>query len=265
MERKYILTYKDFIEKINEGLIKTHKIDKSIQIINKFLKTYNLIPRISADKRTSDFSVEVDIDHNFKYNFYNILSELKTLTMNLGYFPALVILKKKKNFLDKLFKKKDKITKYIDDSFKDVNFNEFEIISIFYESKYDKVVKNIPDKLYHVFNLNIKDKIIKNGLIPKSKNKNSFHPERIYFAYTLNDALQLKYKFEQVYKQPSGILEYFNINSKFVFYEDPRGGFDKEKNIRSIYTYNNISPKDIKFISDSDITNFYKSLGEHLY
>lgn len=250
-----IETYKDYISKINEGLIKTHDIDKSMKIINNFLLNKNIVARINGVYKTSDFNVEFDITKEIIKDFFGIISNLKQLTINLGYFPSLIIFRKKKSFINKIFKKEDELVKTIDDSFNDIEISKYDLISIYYESKYDRIVKNNPTELYHVYNKNIKDKIIKNGLIPKNKNKDTYHPERIYFVYTIEDALNLKRIFEKKHNQESEILKIF-INKKNNFYEDPRGGYDMFGKFRCIYTYDNISPKNIKFLTEENINDY---------
>jgi len=72
---------------------------------------------------------------------------------------------------------------------KDYN-TETRPIAFILEAKYDHQVE-IPDMLYHASPIKFKDKILKSGLTPKSGNKLSNHPERVY----LTDDLEKSIKF----------------------------------------------------------------------
>lgn len=252
---KYIKEYGEYIKSINEGLIMTHGIEKSVSIINNFFAQRNIIVRIEYIKMTLDFKIEFDITKNF--DFFDIMSDLMKLNNNLGYFPSLIFFRKKKNFLQKFLSKKDDIIRAMSDDFNDIKINEYDLISICYESKYDREVKNLPNNLFHVFDSRYEEKILKKGLIPSSKNKNSEHPERIYLTLTLRDATDLQRIFETEYNQSSKILKITNLDYNFFkFYEDPRGGFDIDKNNKCIYTYQNINTKNISILTESDINDY---------
>ncbi len=251
----YIQKYDEYIQSLNEGLMMTHDIEKTVSIINNFFSQRNIFVRIEYIKRTSDFKIEFSITKNF--DFFELMNDLMKLNNNLGYFPSLIFFRKKKNLLQRILNKKTDIIRAISDNFNDIKINDYDLISICYESKYDRIIKNLPNDLFHVFDSNYEEKILKKGLIPLSKNKNSEHPQRIYLTLTIRDALDLQRIFETKYNQPSKILKISNLDyKKYKFYEDPRSGFDIDRNNKCVYTYQNINPKNISILSDIDINDY---------
>ena len=105
--------------------------------------------------------------------------------------------------------------------------------------KYDREIETLPKIIYHS-TLNIyKDKIQKNGLIPKSKNKISNHPDRIYFSLNLEDAKLFKEYLQKEYNEDTCIIKISTENLNNKFYSDINF---KD---RGIYTLNNISKNNI--------------------
>lgn len=71
------------------------------------------------------------------------------------------------------------------------NQQYFKKIKIRYESKFDDIIIT-PDFMYHITNTTYIDKILKIGLVPKSKNKLSNHPDRIYLCEKIENCEKLK-------------------------------------------------------------------------
>ncbi|MCB1713459.1 MAG: hypothetical protein KDH96_13625, partial [Candidatus Riesia sp.] len=92
-----------------------------------------------------------------------------------------------------------------------------------------------------------KYKILKNGLYPKSYNRKTKHPDRIYFFYDMNDykyllkSLKLNDKINNLYRNYS--LYKVKLTQENIIHSDPN--FSK-----GFYTYDNISPMDIELIED---------------
>lgn len=59
------------------------------------------------------------------------------------------------------------------------------------EPKFDTVIDNIPAKLYHVTPVDNLDKIFKIGLTPRSQNKQTSHPDRVYLTFNTAAALEI--------------------------------------------------------------------------
>lgn len=131
---------------IGEGLIKTHPIDKSVDLIKRRFP-----------------NVDVSIEEDGEIVLLNLTESLRVyniLITNLGYFISLVEVN-------------NNWTK---------EFNlDMKVDGIILEPKYDLKV-TVPEKLYHASPLKFKEKVLKNGLVLKSLNKVSLHPDRIYLT-----------------------------------------------------------------------------------
>lgn len=119
----------------------------------------------------------------------------------------------------------------------EINFND-KGLSLFIEPYYDTQVKFDGEYLYHSTKKSALEKILKVGLIPKTKNTRSFYPKRIYLSPNkeYNDSI-----ISQLNTDKPG--DYVTLKIKnfdgLKLYKDVRfkGGF---------YTYTNIHPKYIE-------------------
>jgi RNA:NAD 2'-phosphotransferase (TPT1/KptA family) len=107
---------------------------------------------------------------------------------------------------------------------------------------------NVPAKLYHVTNSRYLDKILKIGLIPKSKNKRVHHPDRIYFGYTEIGCRNLILQFNKDASdnnkpiQKWSVLEIDTYSLDLTIYTDP-DYYD------GCWTSDNIPPVKIKVLN----------------
>lgn len=195
---------------ISEGLIFTHPIDKSINILKRRFPELNI-------------SQENDCEIFIENQLQKSLEEYLPLITNLGYFISLYTI----NGGDWL-KDYDKETKPI---------------AFYLEPKYDLKV-SIPNILYHVSPIKYKNKISKIGFIPKTGNKKSKHPERIY----LTNNLQVSIKFGENIKNETGEgYCIYEINGKCI------SNLYSDINLRDggCYTLQNISPNCFKLIKET--------------
>lgn len=219
-----INNYDEYLYLLKEGLIMTHRISKYRNILDNFLIDYDYDLKISENDTFTLKLYEKDID------FYK---PLFSIINNLGYFPSNIIINRNK----KSFKYDFEIIK------KEIKNTNFDNIIITLEAKFDIEIENVPDEIYHIYAKKYKDKIFKNGLIPKSRMRKSYHPERCYFTYTRIEGKNLIDKFKFVDKLYNINNEYdiMVINTKELndvkFYNDP--------NSIGFYIYDNISPKNI--------------------
>lgn len=194
---------------ILEGLIFTHPIDKSTNILKK---------------RFSELEVEIEDEGGIYIEIKepNKIGKYLPIITNLGYFISLYTLDGS-NWL------------------KDYN-NDTEIIALYLEPKYDLKV-DVPHVLYHVSPIKFKDRISKIGFIPKTGNKISKHPERIYLTDDLKTAISFGDNIKSetnsgycIYKISGDCIEnlYSDINLR-------SGGF---------YTLQNISPDNFELIKE---------------
>jgi hypothetical protein len=113
-------------------------------------------------------------------------------------------------------------------------------ISIAIEPYYDTKVDFDGEYLYHTTDKKNLDKILRLGLVPKSKNTRSFYPERIYLSPNREWMDSIRGQLNLDKKGDYVDLEIQNFNG-LSLYRDVRfkGGF---------YTYDNIHPKYIKVL-----------------
>jgi len=228
-----IYDYKEYVKLIKEGLISTHNIEKysgsldiqlnsvgvehNINILSKFI--YDLEILNPTELSNEQLKYVIDINQNL-----------------LGYFPSYIWVENENRKNGFIFDEK-----YLSNSFLN--------IKIRFESKYeDGLYKNdleIPDYSYHISPDNKKDKISKDGLCPKSYNRKTKHPERIYLFYDIED-YDFLLKGLIFNDQLKGLNREYNLykvrmNKKMIIHTDPNYN-------RGFYTYDNISPKDIELI-----------------
>ena len=236
---KFILEYQDYIEniensdkdnyiyneilkrsynnklKISEGLIKTYPTNKSVDILKR---------------RFPELDIEIDADGEiYIYNLNDKLSKYIPIITNLGYFIS-------------------QITKD-GNNWQHISINDYLYAKgICIEAKYDYEVV-IPNILYHASPIKLKNKILKNGLSPRTGNKIAKHPERIYLTDNINTAIQFgKYlKGEENNEWYQNGFCIYSVDGKGIsnLYSDVnlrQGGF---------YTMNYIKPEYIKIICEN--------------
>lgn len=237
------MTKNEYNELIKEGLIRTWNIYKYEN--NLRMELFNIGLKFDINI-INKFTYEIEI-YNIKWlNNDNVLNQFLAININtLGYYPSFffTILK---NGMRKSFKYDKKI--FIDN----LKINNIDKIKIIFNSKYeDGYYTNdltVPDILYHVSPTTNRNKILTNGLYPKTNKRKENHPERIYFAYKFDDCEKLidNFKINDIISNKIDMkYDLYEINSKglnIIIHTDPNF-FDK-----GCYTYDNISPNIIKLI-----------------
>lgn len=235
---KFILEYKDYIDDIEnpekdnyiyneilkrtkfgrlaivKGLIHTHPIDKSVNILKR------RFPEL-------DIEVEKDVEIYIENQPPQKLEKYIPIITNLGYFISRLTIGGR-----------EWIKEYDNDT---------KPIAFILEAKYDYEVE-IPENLYHASPIRFKDKIVKFGLTPKTGNKLSNHPERIYLTDDLNKAID----FGNYLREESDSDWYKN---GYCVYSVSGNGISKlysDVNFRQggFYTLNNIKSENIKLIKE---------------
>lgn len=160
-----MITLKEIIEEIqlaNEGLIQTHPIETAINILDMWCN-WN---KIKYDK-FSNSKIRAYIDNNITPLEFDILLKYAN---NMGYIPSHI---------------HDMVNggrKYTMEDVNDVISKNIPF-TLKLEAKYDIATEMIysNDIFYHASDEIHKNKILKMGLCPKSKQKIAAHPSRIYF------------------------------------------------------------------------------------
>ncbi len=161
----YIINFESFITKIEEGLIKTYNIDKTIEDINRILTSYNLKYKLSKlNNNTFDLFID-DFDKisNLKEVINHILDTLIDL---YGWFPSTLEVTNLFGAQNKFGFKRDYLLN---------PSNNLNNIKIVFESKFDLIENNIPDKMYHISIQQYRNNTLNLGLITKGKSKLTSH------------------------------------------------------------------------------------------
>lgn len=210
---------------ILEGLIVTHPISTSIEIITNWNK-FDGIFHPSKDNRKIIFSSN---------NISSIeLDKLLVLINNLGWYPSRYY----EGYIlnDQQIFNREKYLTLIE--------NTKSIVNLIFEAKYDVQLDelNIPNILYHIAPLKYKPKILKIGLVPKSKEKIGKHKDRIYLSLNMDGIHQLVnsdkfYPNETEFVVYSVDMKKYLIRQSIKVFEDPMFlGF-------AVYIYENIPPQ----------------------
>lgn len=243
--------FKDYIESINEGLIKTYPGELVLKDILRSLENLHINSSGSFEDK-----IKLNI-HNFNTiplnKIKHLFDHIDTFVVNRGgWFPSIMNTIKLTNI--------HKLSKY---SFDDIIriHDEIDSISITYESKFDIEVGDIPKTLYHLTIKEYCHKINKTGLAPKSKSKLSSHLDRIYVCKTKQDCIDLipKMMFYYTGEEDENIYKlgkkFFNKDITPVIYE-----IDNSSNIidklyidvnygeKGYYTLNNIQSDKLRIV-----------------
>lgn len=233
-----ITNYTQYLSLIKEGLIRTHNIIENEQTL-----------RLHLD--SMDFEYELNVINKFIYeiSFFNInkiqqeiINGILPINNLFGYYPSYMWLE-----LPNGMKNNHKF------NINDIS-NKYKNIKIRFESKYeDGAYMNdvdVPPIMYHLTKQKYNEKIEKNGLYPKSYNRKTKHPERIYMFLNLIQTDILLSILLSILKQTdakNGILneKYMLLEIKLtennIIHTDPNY-------LNGFYTTDNIHPKNIKIL-----------------
>jgi hypothetical protein len=214
-------TYKEEYElNIQEGLIKTTNIGKTLNLLQKAFPDFYI-----RKMKSNTFAIDA------KELNQDTLNKILQYADNLGWFPSWVASSKY-------------VGKYIP--------HKFIPGSITFEAKFDEeVVENIPSILYHLTPTQNVENILKIGLVPKSRSKASYHPERVYLGKSIESVESLA---PQMYQRTGNKnFTILKIDTDMIpggylkLYTDPN--FSEE----AYYTLNNIPPHTIKKVKEINI------------
>jgi hypothetical protein len=228
---KSLTTFSDF--HLNETL-KTHdiRITKDNVLLELSLLNYNF------SLYTKNNKIYLTLHHVSKTQIFTLLIEnLSSLMINRhGWFPSSMYIRN--------ISGASNLMKYDQDYLIDKK-NYFSDVTIIYEPKYD-IESEIPRYLYHLSIQEFNDKILKFGLVPKSKNKLSKHLDRIYVCKDPNDCKHLinRMLIHYVHKYED------KLNLKWIIYKIDTDGLNlklfKDPNYNDgYYLVDNIPPNNL--------------------
>jgi len=194
-----ICSFKEFT---NEGLIQSVPQDEVIKILSKNFDFLNI-----------EKTVVIRLSPKNGGDILPFIPQIEPFINNLGWFISTKIIS--------------------DNNVKTVFLNTIKI-----EPKYNTESNKIPDNLYHITDVKNLDKIKKMGIVPKSKNKISLHPSRIYLTY-LDQTKWLSKIFKKNHQMDPIVIKidtyHLYKDRKIKLYIDPRMQ-------DAYYTYDNIPP-----------------------
>jgi hypothetical protein len=249
-----IYDFSSFTYHINEGLIKTYDIDKTINDISILLDSYNI--KFNIIKNNNTFIINIG-NFNSTINILDIVEVTLSNLFNLyGWFPSNM---KMENIYGMFNTKKfNKDELYL-------SYRNLLSVNITFESKFDVLTVDIPDKLYHLSIQQYEKSILKNGLVPKSKSKLTLHDYdgRIYLCDSLLKCQSLISRMKMFYSEEkfnilydlNNIKKFYNKDVKWIIFEidTKSANIDKlflDPNfLGGFYYLNNITKNSIKVVS----------------
>ena len=242
--------FKEYINYLNEGLIKTYDLNITIPRIKDLLNTYNITFNIT---KLSNNTFDLYIEQLYKIpKLKEKLDIILTDIFNLyGWFPSSMELERFNGFKRTMKFRKEEIL---------IPNNNLFSVKIRFESKFDEIVSK-PKKLYHLTIKHYKKNILEKGLQPKSKNKLATHDYdgRIYLTNSIKSCEALILKMKLYYETEKDNIIYnmggkYNKNTDWILLEIDTGDIDvlyKDPNyVNGYYFLGNIHPDDIKIIKE---------------
>jgi hypothetical protein len=189
--------------------------------------------------RTTPSKIFLNFTKNLDETEFN---HLLRLINNLGWFISAVLISHSSMNWEKF-----NYTKFIQTEM-NTPWVSFQL-----EAKFD-VELNIHDYdiLYHVSPSINKNKILRIGLVPKTKSKKMSHPERIYLTDNENDSNVIAFQFHK--NNPDIALSVSKINFKGVCRDNPSIRLFDDPNFKGgFFTLSNIPPKFISWDGEMEI------------
>lgn len=230
-------TYKEEYKlNLEEGLIKTAPIGEAIYILKRQFPDWIF----QYEKGDKDFTVEILRSKNGIQSEY--FKKLLPLLNNLGYFISYIEI-----YGDGIELKDSYSEKAVKNAFQNPKIHS---IYLECEAKFDQKVNKVPEILFHVAPLRSWEKIQKVGLVPKSRSKKAYHPERVYLGKSEKGIAALAPKFYQSTGLKDWVL--LKVHTDLVpggylkLYYDPNYKY-------GYYTLNNIPPQAIEKVKDINL------------
>jgi len=225
-----MIDYLKFVELIKEGLIRTHNIEKYYESLDIELNAIGIKSEIEIKSKFLFHLTILNSNDVANEKLEYVITICKDL---LGYYPSYIWVKNNISWNGFKFDQK-----YLD--------NKYTNIKIRFESKYeDGLYKNtleVPKIAYHLSPTKNRKRINDMGIYAKSGSRKTYHNDRVYLFYDLNDyekllnSLKISDKTNQSYD-----LYEITLDDKNVIHTDPNY-------IKGFYTYDSIRPSYIKMI-----------------
>lgn len=219
-------------------LLETYKQEYQLNLEEGLTKTTNIGKTINILRSSFDFGFEYQRDGNtFEVTFHQIskdtLDRFLKYVNNLGWFPSY-------------------LTTPVYRGKWGQNVYDVDISKIRFEAKFDEeVVENIPQLIYHITPTQNVNKILSIGLVPKSRSKASYHPDRVYVGKSIEGIQKLA---PQMY-QRTGNRDFtiLQIDTDMIPGDYLKLYTDPNYSTEAFYTLNNIPPYAIQKIKQINL------------
>jgi len=213
---------------LNEGLIMSVDYVIFISKMNDILKKYNINGYCDLYIGKDRLVLKIDEYHIYKRKI--LFQNLSNLLNQTGYFVS--------NY------------KINDDKLKigDIDISLFinnSNLLLYLNKRFDSESGYIPEFLFHVTENKYLEKIIKQGIINKSKKYIENHPERIYLFSNLEDCYDY-IDFKELFNFAILKIDVKTLKN-IKLYDDPK----YQPTINAYYTYDNIPPFSIEIIKQN--------------
>jgi len=213
---------------LNEGLIMSVDYVIFISKMNDILKKYNINGYCDLYIGKDRLVHKIDEYHIYKRKI--LFQNLSNLLNQTGYFVS--------NY------------KINDDKLKigDIDISLFinnSNLLLYLNKRFDSESGYIPEFLFHVTENKYLEKIIKQGIINKSKKYIENHPERIYLFSNLEDCYDY-IDFKELFNFAILKIDVKTLKN-IKLYDDPK----YQPTINAYYTYDNIPPFSIEIIKQN--------------
>ena len=241
-------------EVISEGLIKTFDITNTLTHMNNW---GTLEDNINFDNYGNNTIRMCFHEATWEQINYSI-EQLNTY----GWFPSKIF--SYKNEKDYDTNKNKNSNKYSEVYLKNLLNTKFYVTYVIFEAKFDMEViwSDLPQILYHISPKFYFDKIKKLGICPKTQNKLSTYPDRIYLGLNKDGLLPIarKIKFLKYTKEKNNDKYENAYINDFIIYPISKDSlrrykFYKDPNASEfgIYVLSNIPPTSIDFENCEEI------------
>ena len=209
---------------LNEGLIMSVEYDVFIDKMNDIFRKYNV--NGSCDLYVGKDRIIIQINENDIYKRKSFFKHFTNLLNQTGYYVS--------NYkIDNTF--------HIGDVDSLIFINNINFI-LYLNKRFDSESGYIPEFLFHVTENKYLEKIMKRGIINRSKKYIENHPERIYLFDKLNDC----YDYIDFKNLSDFVILKIDVKTlrNIKLYDDPK----YQPTIKAHYTYDSISPYSIVII-----------------
>ena len=243
MNKPFMISNKEKMEKIYKKL---RPIIEEEYLYEGLLYTYDILSTLTSltekystnyiqFKQTNNKNKFLIIFYDGRVTYNHLKLIINEIRHPFGWYPSM--------YYSPTIKKKEKFTT-IDDFFEKLNKDNTYILM--FNAEYDMEIDQCEllrfDAIYHVSPYQYKEKILKIGLAPKSKNKEVGYSNRLYLSTTIRRINELL-KNER-FAQNNKKFVIYRIDIKNLLKKRKMRFFDDSDFIKSgLYTYENIPPQ----------------------